>query len=65
MNESLARVHDLTAKLLDDELTAVEAEELEAVRAMVTEIITVDEFDSEELQAGRRDEPRLGTQHAA
>jgi acyl-CoA dehydrogenase len=35
-------------------ITPGEAEELEAVRAMVTEVITVDEFNSEELKSGAR-----------
>ena len=46
-------------------VTAEEAEELEAVRAMVTEVITVDEFDSEELKLGAREREVPPTDQAA
>ena len=38
-------------------ITAEEAEELEAVRAMVTEIIAVDEFESSYLRMGSSGDP--------
>ncbi len=46
-------------------ITAEEAEELKAVRAMITEIITVDEFDSEELRAGSGVDKEPATDQAA
>ena len=38
-------------------ITAEEAQELEAVRAMVTEIIAVDEFESSYLRMGSSGDP--------
>jgi acyl-CoA dehydrogenase len=46
-------------------ITADEAKELEAVRAMVTEIIAVDEFESSYLQMGSKDKPDPVTEQAA
>ena len=51
-------------------VTAEEADILVHVRALVMEIIAVDEFDLEEIQAGRKTSaakkgPRLDNQHAA
>ena len=46
-------------------VTTEEADILVRVQEMVSEIIAVDDFDTEDLQAGRREEPRLDTQHAA
>ena len=46
-------------------LSAREADILTDVRILVMEIIAVDEFDLEEIQAGKRQERELGTQHAA
>jgi acyl-CoA dehydrogenase len=46
-------------------LTREEADILIRVREMVAEIIAVDDFDTEDLRAGRRPEKRLNTQHAA
>jgi len=42
-----------------------EAEILSEVRELVMEIIAVDDFDSEDLKAGRRPKAQLDTQHAA
>jgi acyl-CoA dehydrogenase len=46
-------------------ITPAEAEELEAVRAMVAEIIKVDEFDSDELKLGTSHAPEPATDQAA
>jgi acyl-CoA dehydrogenase len=47
-------------------ITAHEAKELEAVRAMVSEIIAVDEFESSYLRMGSSSEPELpAAEHAA
>jgi acyl-CoA dehydrogenase len=46
-------------------LSAEEAKILAEVRELVLEIIAVDEFDHEELTAGRKSPPSLDTQHAA
>ncbi|MCW8924936.1 MAG: acyl-CoA dehydrogenase [Xanthomonadales bacterium] len=46
-------------------ITEEEAEELKAVRAMVTEIITVDEFDTDELRAGSGATEESATDQAA
>jgi acyl-CoA dehydrogenase len=46
-------------------LNQQEADTLEHVRELVMEIIAVDEFTTEELAAGRKPEPPVGTQHAA
>jgi acyl-CoA dehydrogenase len=46
-------------------LTQEEARTLRHVRSLVLEIIAVDEFDTEDLRAGRRPEPPVDTQHAA
>jgi acyl-CoA dehydrogenase len=46
-------------------LSAEEAKILAEVRKLVLEIIAVDEFDHEELTAGRKSPPTLDTQHAA
>jgi len=46
-------------------ITAKEAEELEAVRAMVTEIIAVDEFESEYLRMGSQGKTESVTDQAA
>jgi acyl-CoA dehydrogenase len=46
-------------------LTRDEADILIRVREMVAEIIAVDDFDTEDLRAGRRPEKRIDTQHAA
>jgi acyl-CoA dehydrogenase len=42
-----------------------EAEILSHVRKLVLEIVAVDEFDTEDLSAGRRPSPPVDTQHAA
>jgi acyl-CoA dehydrogenase len=42
-----------------------EARILTEVRELVLEVIAVDEFDSEELAAGRKPQPPVDTQHAA
>jgi len=42
-----------------------EADILIHVRDLVMEIVAVDDFDLEELQAGSRNKPRVDTQHAA
>jgi acyl-CoA dehydrogenase len=46
-------------------ITADEARELEAVRAMVTEIIAVDDFESSYLRMGSKDKPDPVTEQAA
>ena len=46
-------------------VTAQEADILRHVRELVLEIVAVDEFDTEDLRAGRRPEPPVNTQHAA
>ena len=46
-------------------ITADEAKELEAVRAMVTEIIAVDEFESSYLRMGSKGKPDPITEQAA
>lgn len=46
-------------------ITADEAKELEAVRAMVTEIIAVDEFESSYLRMGSKHKPDPVTEQAA
>lgn len=46
-------------------LSKDEAEILTRVRAMVMEIIAVDDFDSEDLRLGRRSDARVETQNAA
>jgi hypothetical protein len=46
-------------------LTQDEAGILVRVRALVLEIIAVDEFELDELRLGQRMEAKLGTQHAA
>ena len=46
-------------------ITAEEAKELEAVRAMVSEIIAVDEFESEYLKMGASGETDTSTDQAA
>jgi len=46
-------------------ITEEEAEELKAVRAMITEIITVDEFDTDELKAGSGSSEEPATDQAA
>ena len=46
-------------------ITADEAEELEAVRAMVTEIVAVDEFESDYLRMGSRGKTESVTDQAA
>jgi acyl-CoA dehydrogenase len=46
-------------------LSAEELEILLDVHELVTEIIAVDDFDSEELRLGRRETAPLDTQHAA
>jgi len=46
-------------------ITAVEAKELEAVRQMVTEIISVDEFESSYLRMGSHGEEHPVTEQAA
>ncbi len=46
-------------------LTDAEAEQLKEVRALVMEIIAVDEFTTEEMAAGRKPQPPVDTQHAA
>ena len=46
-------------------ITADEAKELEAVRAMVTEIIAVDEFESSYLRMGTGGEVGAATERAA
>ncbi|MEE4292467.1 MAG: acyl-CoA dehydrogenase [Xanthomonadales bacterium] len=46
-------------------LTQEEASTLRHVRSLVLEIIAVDEFDTEDLRAGRPSEPPADTQHAA
>lgn len=47
-------------------LTAEEARILRHVRKLVLEIVAVDdEFDTEDLRAGRRPQPPMDTQHAA
>ena len=46
-------------------LTAEEADILVQVHELVSEIIAVDDFDSEDLRLGRREEKKLDTPHAA
>jgi acyl-CoA dehydrogenase len=46
-------------------LNPQEAEIMVRVRALVMEIIAVDEFDSDEIRLGQRLESKLGQQHAA
>ena len=46
-------------------VTAKEADILRHVRELVLEIVAVDEFDTEDLRAGRRPGPPVNTQHAA
>ena len=46
-------------------ITAREADILLEVRKLVMEIIAVDEFDLEDIQAGKREEHKLTKQHAA
>jgi hypothetical protein len=46
-------------------ITADEAKELEAVRAMVAEIIAVDEFESSYLQMGSKGKPDPVKEQAA
>ncbi len=46
-------------------ITAMEAKELEAVRAMVTEIIAVDEFESDYLRMGSHGKAEPITEQAA
>jgi len=46
-------------------ISVAEADILAHVRELVMEIIAVDEFETEELQAGRKKEHTLDTQHAA
>ena len=46
-------------------ITAREADILLEVRKLVMEIIAVDEFDLEDIQAGKREERKLTKQHAA
>ena len=46
-------------------ITADEAKELEAVRAMVTEIIAVDEFESDYLRMGSSGDPAQVRDQAA
>ncbi len=56
------QLQDAVAKSV---ITSEEASVLIHVRALVMEIIAVDEFDHEELQAGIREPHKLDTQHAA
>ena len=58
-------VRDLQKAVELSLITAKEAEELEAVRAMVTEIIAVDEFESDYLRAGLRGKTESVTEQAA
>jgi len=46
-------------------LSAAEAEIMVRVRALVMEIIAVDEFHSDDIRLGQQLEPSLGQQHAA
>jgi acyl-CoA dehydrogenase len=46
-------------------VTKEEADILAHVHELVKEIIAVDDFDAEELRLGRKEEPRIDTQHAA
>ncbi|MEE4218751.1 MAG: acyl-CoA dehydrogenase [Xanthomonadales bacterium] len=46
-------------------VTKEEADILRHVRSLVAEIVAVDEFDTEDLRAGRRPEPPLNSKHAA
>jgi len=46
-------------------LSKNEADILVNVRELVSEIIAVDDFDSEDLRLGRKAKPRIDTQHAA
>ena len=46
-------------------ITADEARELEAVRAMVAEIIAVDDFESSYLRMGSKSKPDPVTEQAA
>jgi len=46
-------------------ITADEAKELEAVRAMVTEVVAVDEFESEYLRMGSHGKREAVTEQAA
>ncbi len=60
----------LQSAIASSVITAEEADILVQVRKLVMEIIAVDEFDLEEIQAGRRNtsakqDRQLDTQHAA
>jgi acyl-CoA dehydrogenase len=57
-----AQIKEALAKSI---LTAEEADILVQVHDLVSEIIAVDDFDSEDLRLGRRDEKKLDTPHAA
>jgi len=46
-------------------ISAEEADILVHVRNLVMDIIAVDEFEAEELQAGNKMSHKLDTQHAA
>jgi acyl-CoA dehydrogenase len=57
---------ELLADALDKSVvTREEADILVHVHKLVSEIIAVDDFDDEDLRLGRRQEPRIDTQHAA
>ncbi|MBT8040848.1 MAG: acyl-CoA dehydrogenase [Xanthomonadales bacterium] len=56
------RLRDALAKSV---ITKEESEIIKDVYVRVSEIIAVDEFDTEDMRAGRRPQPPLGTKHAA
>lgn len=58
-------VNQLDEALSKSIITAVEAKELKAVRAMVADIIAVDEFDQEYIRMGRQKDNKKATEKAA
>jgi len=63
--EGITWEEQLASAVEKNVITREEAGILDHVRELVAEIIAVDDFDSEELKAGRQPDTRLGTQHAA
>jgi acyl-CoA dehydrogenase len=63
--EGITWEQQLEAAVAQGILNPQEAEIMVRVRALVMEIIAVDEFDSDEIRLGQRLESKLGQQHAA